>query len=129
MVVFMLGGLWWTVESWKRASTNCQRIGLILFRIYYMSHMLWALSITNNNVIKGLRSYFKGVLMASSFCGEGSFRVMRDLNEWITLPLKMNESWPIDTSYSNSKLIIRYQEFDIEKSATRGVCAHKTSLK
>ena len=31
--------------------------------------------------LKGFRSYIKGVVLAPPFCGEGSFRVTRDLSE------------------------------------------------
>ena len=33
--------------------------------------------------IKGFRSYFKVVVLAPFFCGESSFRVIRDLSECI----------------------------------------------
>ena len=69
-------------------------------------------------LIKGFRSYFKVVVLAPSFWGEGSLKVIRDLNEcifsYVTTGFRIN----------NSLSIIRHL-----KSAARGVCAHKTPLK
>ena len=50
-----------------------------------------------NFIINGVRSYFKVVVLAPSFCGEGSFRVIRDLSECIFFRRRVNESFPTPT--------------------------------
>ena len=59
-------------------------------------------------IIKEFRSYFKVVVLTPSFCGEGSFRVIRDLSECICSEKEeMSLFWHLrDHCVSNHQLVI-----------------------
>ena len=93
--------------SWpirRRKTEMIRRVGAnpaIWISPFCRFRVIWLSMIKDSyGSVTGVRSHFKVVVLAPSFCGESSFRVIRDLSECIFFRRRENESfltrtWPL----------------------------------